>query len=160
LAFEEWYVANHGRVVAGLLLVSGDVDVTREAVDEAFARAYAHWGRVGRMESPAGWTFRVALNVLRRSRRRASRERKVWTDLAPRGVVPAPAGEAWDVVKDLPVRQRTAVVLRYVADLTQVEIGEVMGITRSAVASLLTDAHDRLADLIPLELVDMEPRDE
>ena len=67
--FEAWYLANHARLVAGLLLVSGDLDLTRDAVDEACTRAFSRWDRVRRMESPAGWTFRVALNALRRHQR-------------------------------------------------------------------------------------------
>jgi hypothetical protein len=37
--FEGWYVANHARVVASLLLATGNLDLTRDAVDEAFTRA-------------------------------------------------------------------------------------------------------------------------
>lgn len=158
--FETWYLANHARLVAGLLLISGDRDRTEEAVDEACARAYERWGRVGRMDSPAGWTYRVALNVLRRSHRRAAVERRLLARRRRDPVVPAPAGEVWEIVKELPLRQRTAVVLRYVADLTQVEIAEIMGVTRSTVSSLLADAHTRLAVLIPVEPVDMEAGDD
>lgn len=157
--FEGWYLANHARLVAGLLLVSGDLDLTREAVDEACTRAFTRWEQVRRMDSPSGWTFRVALNALRRHQRRAAMERRLLARRPPTAVVPAPAGEAWDIVRALPPRQRTAVVLRYVADLTQVEIAAAMGITRSTVSSLLADAHAHLAELIDLEAVDMEPHD-
>ena len=157
--FEAWYLANHARLVAGLLLVSGDLDLTRDAVDEACTRAFTRWERVRRMDSPSGWTFRVALNALRRHQRRAALERRLLARRPHATSVPAPAGEAWDVVRALPPRQRTAVVLRYVADLTQVEIAAAMGITRSTVSSLLADAHTRLAELIALEAVDMESHD-
>ena len=60
------------------------------------------------------------------------------------GSVPAPAGEAWALVAALPERQRTAVVLRHVADLTEPEIARVMGITRGTVSSTLSDAHRAL----------------
>ncbi len=158
--FEIWYLANHARLVAGLLLVSGDLELTRDAVDEACARAFARWDRVRRMASPGGWTFRVALHALRRSQRRSALERRLLARQRPVPPMPAPAGEAWEVVRELPPRQRTAVVLRYVADLTQVEIAAAMGITRSTVSSLLADAHARLAELIPLEPVDLEPSDD
>lgn len=111
------------------------------------------------MESPAGWTFRVALNALRRHQRRAALERRLLARRPPIAEVPAPAGEAWDVVRDLPTRQRTAVVLRYVVDLTQEEIAVAMGITRSTVSSLLADAHTNLAELIAPEPIELEPND-
>jgi len=103
------------------------------------------WPRVQRMDSPAGWTFRVALNVVRRRERRRSLERRLLARKAPTPDVPAPAGEAWALVAELPERQRTAVVLRFVADLTEHQIAEAMGISRSTVSSTLADAKRRLA---------------
>ncbi len=46
---------------------------------------------------------------------------------------------------DLPPRQRTAMVLRYVADLTEPEIAQAMGIRRSTVSATLAAARKRLA---------------
>ncbi len=157
--FETWYLANHARLVATVLLVTGNLDLTRDVVDEACARAFAQWSRVAKMASPAGWTFRVALNTARRHERRAALERRLLARRPPPVSVPAPAGEAWDVVRVLPKRQRTAVVLRYVADLTQAEIAAVMGVTRSTVSSTLADAHARLAELIAPDPIDMESND-
>jgi RNA polymerase sigma-70 factor (ECF subfamily) len=139
-SFEAFYAAEHGRLVTSLLLATGDAEVAREATDEAFARAWQAWGRVAGMASPAGWTYRVALNVVRRRGRRASLERRLLRRRAPEATVPAPAGEAWALVHDLPSRQRTAVVLRFVADLTEEQIAEAMGISRSTVSSTLADA--------------------
>lgn len=55
-----------------------------------------------------------------------------------------PTGELWQLVRALPARQRTAVVLRHVADLTEPEIGEAMGISRGGVSSTLRAAHSSL----------------
>ena len=49
---------------------------------------------------------------------------------------------------DLPRQQRTVVVLRYVADLTQAQIAEVMGIRAAPSGSTLVDAHRRLGRLL------------
>jgi DNA-directed RNA polymerase specialized sigma24 family protein len=143
--FSTWYEAEHPRVLGVLCALSGELDVAREATDEAFVRAFAKWERVRKMDSPGGWTYRVALNELRRSLRRHARER------SPRSVSPAPAvpttdPDLWDLVRRLPERQRLAVVLRYVADLPEQAIAEVMGITRSTAASTLTQARDRLGE--------------
>jgi RNA polymerase sigma-70 factor (ECF subfamily) len=61
-------------VLRSLILVTGNRDVAVEATCEAFARALERWPRVSVMESPAGWTYRVALNVARRTLRRARME--------------------------------------------------------------------------------------
>ena len=141
--FEDFYASEHGRLVTTLLLATGDAEIAREATDEAFTRALQAWRRVQHMDSPAGWTYRVALNVVRRRGRRAALERRLLAGRARpagTGVVPPPAGEAWHLVAELPDRQRTAVVLRFVADLTEVEIAKVMGVSRSTVSSTLADA--------------------
>jgi len=59
--------------------------------------------------------------------------------------------EVWLVVAALPVRQRTAVALRHIGDLTEKEIARAMGITRSTVSSTLADAHRTLADALAEE---------
>ena len=37
LDFEAWYLAHHARMVASLVLTTGNADVARDAVDEAAA---------------------------------------------------------------------------------------------------------------------------
>ncbi|MDP9336881.1 MAG: SigE family RNA polymerase sigma factor, partial [Actinomycetota bacterium] len=58
--FEAWYRQVHPRLVSALSLIAGDVDLGRDAVDEACARALERWSRVREMRSPSGWTYRVA----------------------------------------------------------------------------------------------------
>ncbi|MBA2497403.1 MAG: hypothetical protein H0V33_09980 [Acidimicrobiia bacterium] len=67
--FEPWYRAEHPRLVVSLALACGRMDLAAEAVDEAFVRALERWDRVSAMASPTGWTYRVALNCLRRRER-------------------------------------------------------------------------------------------
>lgn len=131
-----------------MLLLTGDVDLAREVADEALSRALERWDRVGEMESPGGWTYRVALNVLRRNKRRAALERRLLLRRPPEVAVPAPAGEAWDAVRRLPERQRTAVVLRYVGGLTEREIGETMRVARGTVSATLRSAHESLRQVL------------
>ena len=144
--------------MTSLLLVAGDIHLAQDAADEAFARALARWDRVGSMQSPNGWTYRVALNVLRRRGRRAALERTLLARHHDPAEVPAPAGEAWEAVRHLPPRQRAAVVLRYVADLTEEQVGVAMGVSRSTISSALADARRTLGRLLadddttPLEM--------
>jgi RNA polymerase sigma-70 factor, ECF subfamily len=146
--FESWYRDAHPRLVATLLLVTGDLGLTVDSVDEAFARALERWDRVRSMASPTGWTFRVARNVSRRSLRRSALERRLLARSPRPADVPAPAGEIWRIVSGLPLRQREVVVLRHVADLPEAGIAETLGITRSTVSSTLRDAHARLGRLL------------
>lgn len=143
--FERWYRGEHPNLLAALTWVSGNPDVALEATDEAFARALERWERVRAMDSPGGWLYRVGLNLVRRGARRAAREeRTVGAHWRP-DHLPAPAGEIWAVVQELPPRQRTAVVLRYLLDLREREVAAIMRVSPGTVASTLAAARTRLA---------------
>ena len=141
--FEPWYLREHPKVLAALSWVAGDPEVAADATDEAFARAYADWRKVGRMASPGGWVYRVALNVVRRRMRRTALERRKVEP--PAAVAQVVDREIWAVVRQLPERQRVAVVLRYLVDLPEHEVATAMGISRGTVASALAVARQRLA---------------
>ena len=65
----------HGRAVAVLARVFGDLDVAEDAVQEAFAAAVVRWPTDGLPPSPAGWIITTARNrAIDRLRREASRE--------------------------------------------------------------------------------------
>jgi RNA polymerase sigma-70 factor (ECF subfamily) len=159
--FETWYRKEHPRVLGALYLLSGEPDVARDATDEAFARALSHWSKVESMESPGGWVYRVALNVLRRTLRRRSTEARLLERQAQPegGTAPGPLPEVWQAVAQLPGRQRTAVVLRFVADLPEADIATAMGVRRGTVSSTLALARRRLSELLQDD-VDIDPREE
>jgi RNA polymerase sigma-70 factor (ECF subfamily) len=147
-SFDSWYAREHPRLIATLLLSTGDVELASEGVDEAFTRALEKWDQVGVMASPTGWAFRVALNHARRTARPRSLEHRMFIRRARDVPVAAPAGEVWQVVSALPPRQREVVVLRHIADLREAEIAEMLSISRSTVSSTLSDAHERLGHLL------------
>jgi RNA polymerase sigma-70 factor (ECF subfamily) len=148
--FEAWYQAQYRRIFASVYLVSGDRSACADAVDEAFARAYERWPRVSQMASPAGWTWMVARNALRTTRR-ADRRRLAALDalalLAPedRSHAPDLAVEVWDAVRRLPSREREVIALRYVAGLRERDIADALRISAGTVARTLHDARHHLA---------------
>jgi RNA polymerase sigma-70 factor (ECF subfamily) len=160
LGFDEWYRREHPRLATSLYVMSGDADAAADATDEAFARALDRWDRVSTMASPTGWTYRVALNVLRRHKRRALRERHVVLDGAGIHEAPLPDHALWEAVGRLPRRQRTAIVLRYVADLPEADIATAMGIARGTVAATLSTARRRLEQELRQELLVEEVLDD
>ena len=154
-SFDLWYAREHPRLITTLLLVVGDIELAAEGVDEAFARALERWDRVGRMTSPTGWTFKVALHQARRVGARRTVERRLLMRRPREAVVPAPAGEIWHLVSQLPRRQREVVVLRHIGDLKEADVAAVLGISRSTVSSTLADAHTLLG-----RVLDEEPESE
>jgi RNA polymerase sigma-70 factor, ECF subfamily len=142
--FEQWYLRAHPRLVTSLVAFCGHADMGREAADEAMVRALERWHRVGAMASPDGWVTRTGFNLLRRRARRAQLERTLLRRSHPRPPVPGATGELWAVVAELPARQRQAVVLRHVAQLTEPEIAQVMAVARGTVSSTLRNAYRNL----------------
>ncbi len=160
LDFEQWYRREHPLVLTALALAGGDVEIAREATDEAFVRACERWAKVQVMDSPGGWLYRVALNELRRRMRRQTLERELLRRQPQRSTIDAPSPIAdpkvWDAVRALPRRQRSAVALRYVLDLTEREVAATMGISRGAASATLTSARKSLQETLGEEIVEDE----
>ena len=158
--FEDWYSAEHARVLVAVTLLSDDLDTARDVTAEAFARALGRWDRVQTMANPTGWTYTVALNLLLRRRRRSLLHSAFLSRSTP--IQSSPMGfdgvrlDVMRAVQRLPSRARTAVVLRYVADLTEAEVAEAMGVAPGTVAAALSKARRRLAVL----LADYSPTEE
>lgn len=154
-AFEDWYRQAYPGLVESIVRAVGDRALGVDAADEAAARAFERWERVAAMRSPNGWVYRVAVNVAKRHMARTGRDADA-AILALAGrpaVAPPPGNEAWLLVPTLPLRQRTAIVLRHAAGLTEAGIAEAMGVTRSTVSSTLASAHDNLRrKLMTIEL--------
>ena len=147
--FERWYRAEHPRLLSAFTIATGDVEVARDLVDEAFARALARWDAVAAMDSPAGWVHVVATNLLRRRMRRADLERRVLgrraAEPSPDPPSPALAPEVWAAVAALPPRQRAVVALRIVLDLSQDDTARLLGIRPGTVSAALVAARRSLA---------------
>ena len=145
--FDELYLANYGRLVVQLYAITGSLAEAEDAVQEAFARASVHWGRVGGYDLPEAWVRRVALNVAFTSMRRARRvvELLVRTPPAP---VPPLAPETLEVVealKALPLPFRQVLALHYLADLPVERVAGELGIAVGTAKSRLSRAREALA---------------
>lgn len=158
--FEHWYALHHGRLLTALALLAGDVELARDVTAEAFSRALERWDRVGAMENPAGWTYTVALNLLRRRRRRHVLEaRKLRRLVDWPAITEGRSDVEIDVIRAvlaLPERARAAVFLRYYAGMTEPEVAEAMGVAPGTAAATLSAARRRLA----ARLVDYSPPQE
>ena len=141
------YETQRDGMARSLLVIGGDAEAARDAVAEAFSRAYERWPRVAAMESPNGWVYRVALNELRGRMRRRALESRLLRREPPRPISPPDIDPGlWDAVAALPSRQREVIVLRYVGDLTERDVARVLGISEGAASAALVAARRRLAE--------------
>ena len=123
--------------------VTGDSERARDAVQEAFATAVRK-RRSFRREGPLeAWVWRIVLNVARSDARRSIPAVEYATPVNSNGH-PEQDVELRVALARLPERQRTAVFLRYYADLDYAAIGEALGISSGTVAATLNAAHTAL----------------
>ena len=135
---ETWYRAAHPRLLAALVIATGDIEAARDATSEAFTRALQHRARVHAMDAPEAWVHRVGINLLRRRHRRRILEERL---LRRQRLEPAPppqvAPEVWDALASLPLRPRQALALRYLLGMTQAEVADAMGVAPGTAAATL-----------------------
>jgi RNA polymerase sigma-70 factor (ECF subfamily) len=148
--FEAFYRQEYPAVVALVYGLSGGPAVAEDLAQEAFLRAHADWPRIERMERPAAWVRRVAINLVMSRFRRLRSEVTATRRLAassPRWVPPISVEHAafWNEVRRLPRRQAQAVALRYIDELSVAEIAEVLQVAKGTVKALLHQGRTRLA---------------
>jgi len=148
--FADWYAREFPRIRSTVAFAVGDPGLGEEATAEAFARALLHWPKVSQLDNPTAWVRTVALNEVRSRLRRLRLERRYRARAGEEYVPPPPEPypDLWDAVARLAPRAREAVALRYVADLSEPEIAQVMGVSRGTVTATLSRARARLADLL------------
>jgi RNA polymerase sigma-70 factor, ECF subfamily len=147
----------HGRAVAVLVRVFGDIDVAEDAVQEAFAAAVARWPAAGLPPSPAGWIITTARNkAIDRLRREASREDR-HAQAALLHARDEPAEES--PVRDdrlrliftcchpaLAAHARVALTLRLLGGLTTAEIAHAFLVPEPTMAQRLVRAKGKIRD--------------
>src|SRR4051812_22958555 len=135
--FDDTFRRCYGPMVRTLAVAAGDREGAADCVQEAFTRAYVRWGRVSRLEDPAGWIRRVAVNRMRDHFRKVERGRRAHGRLAPRVTGPTPApdepSELFALLAGLSTQQRIAAALFYVDDLSVAEIASAMELSDGAV---------------------------
>jgi len=146
--FTAFYRREATRLVRSVALATGEPGLAEDAVAEAFARAWSRWREVGAIDRPAAWVLRVALNHARdRFRKRGVERRKAPVVARPEASYDPQARvdlRLWEAVRSLPPPECTVIALRYVADLSQQEIADALGIPSGTVASRLNRARQRL----------------
>jgi len=149
------------RLVGALSLLTGDSGVAEELAQEALVRVWSRWRQLDALGEPAmsAWTYRVAVNLGNSWLRRRLAERRALARLASRTPAHHTDADAADklavrrAVAALPRRQRTALVLRYFADMPVAEAAEVMRCSPGTVKSLTSLAMTNLRRQLTSEAV-------
>lgn len=120
-----------------------DGDAALDVVQEGFALALRRCSSFRGEGTLEAWLWRIVLNVARDRQREHSR-REPRPLVEPEREEDHPGDDLRALLLALPERQRLAVFLRYYADLSYVQIAEVLGIKPGTVAASLNAAHAAL----------------
>ncbi|MCU1390483.1 MAG: putative polymerase subfamily sigma factor [Ilumatobacteraceae bacterium] len=146
-SFDLFYAAELPSLLALAAALLSNREAARDIVQETLLRVYREWSRVSRLDRPGGWARRVLINLATDVHRRRQREVRALTRLSSSELVfdEPDVDEFWRFVRDLPNRQRAAVALRYVEDLSVEAIAEVLEVSAGTVTKSLFMARQTLA---------------
>ncbi|HWJ44576.1 MAG TPA: sigma-70 family RNA polymerase sigma factor [Gaiellaceae bacterium] len=148
--------AEHGRMVLGLCrLLLRDPDEAEDAAQQVFLSAHQALVRGSLPRDRAAWIAAIARNECRARIRARMREPLSLPELPsdlPDPLLAAIRGAdldaVWAALRALPRRQRNALVLRELGGLSYHELGRALGISHSAVESLLFRARQQVRGML------------
>jgi RNA polymerase sigma-70 factor (sigma-E family) len=150
--FAEYVAARSRLLCTTAYLICGDWHRAEDHTQVALTKLYLAWRRIEHRESVDAYARRVLVRTVLDERRRPwRRERAV-------DVLPEPADRTDDAdgrldllaaLAALPSRQRAAVVLRYLEDLSTEATAHELGISTGSVKSHTHHAIRRLRDALP-----------
>lgn len=159
----EQFIAEHqGALFAFLYRMVGEQDLAEDLMQETFARALQAAKRYRPQGKVSTWLFAIAANLVRdRWRRKQVRGPEISLDDMPlespdsteeqvlRGIGMERVREA---LLELPIEQRSAILLRYYHDLTYAEIAQALCCPLGTVRSRIHNGLVRLKRLLTEEV--------
>jgi RNA polymerase sigma factor (sigma-70 family) len=140
VTFDEFARESGPRLRAGLVAACGP-DRGLDAAAEALAYGWEHWDRVGSMDNPVGYLYRVGQTAARRLAR-PLREFPTPDDDAIRNFEP----QLIPALGQLSESQRVCVLMVHGLGWSQVEVADLLEISSSSVRTHLTRALKNLRD--------------
>lgn len=150
-AFADFYQATYPGLVAELYAYTGDLTEAQDAAQDAFIRAWTHWGRISRYDQPRAWLARVAYRIAVSRWRRIRRGLTARLRERPPPAAPPPDAESLALLTALariPENQRRALVLHHMAGYRVAEIAEICQVAEGTVKAWLSRGRQRLAGLL------------
>ncbi|MFF5080446.1 SigE family RNA polymerase sigma factor [Actinoplanes sp. NPDC000266] len=132
-------------------LLCGDWYLADDLVQEALAKAYSHWRKVQKADSPSAYVRRILINE---SRRHWRRNRRVDVSEVPDITVPdlsdgvVTRADLLQALQSLTMRQRATVVLRFLEGLSERETAEALKCSQGTVKSQTSRALIKLKSVL------------
>ncbi|HEX4430714.1 MAG TPA: SigE family RNA polymerase sigma factor [Frankiaceae bacterium] len=151
-AFTAFVETSGSRLLRLAVLLAGDLGAGQDLLQSVHEQLYKHWRKHGSPAAPEPYVRRMLVNAASRSRLRRTRMRETLVGQTPDeysyeiGADVLLRGHLLPALKRLSARQRSVVVLRYFADLTETETAEQLGCTVGTVKTLASRALHRLRE--------------
>ena len=148
------FLDSHRDVVWRFLVSSVGQVEAEDCFQETFVAALRAYPRLGADSNLRAWVLtiahRKALDCHRgRARRALPMAEVVAVDERTAPSPPRRDQALWDAVGELPARQRSAVVLRYVGDLPHLDIAAAIGCSEDAARRSLHEGLTKLRKVVP-----------
>jgi RNA polymerase sigma factor (sigma-70 family) len=138
VGFAEFFSAEYPGLVRGLWLLTADLAESEELAQEAMARAYERWDRIGRMDSPGGYVYRTAVNLNRKRLRHLAVRARGLLAIGPRDDLLQQMDigpDLTEAIASLPRGQREAFMFIEWFGMNSEEAAPILGITSASVRS-------------------------
>ncbi|HWH23498.1 MAG TPA: sigma-70 family RNA polymerase sigma factor [Candidatus Limnocylindria bacterium] len=159
-AIEQLYAAHHAEIYNYLARMVRDDELAADLTQETFVKAYRAFDSLADYSRARAWLYQIAgRTALDELRRRKIVRFVPWTgesrgtaasaeELALQGRLSAELERA---LAAIPPRQRQALLLAEIGELTGVELAEALGTTHVAARALLTRARESLRQALAAE---------
>lgn len=157
---EALFAKHHGEIYAYLVRMLRDPELAADLTQDAFVKAYKNYDTLEKDENARAWLYQIAHRVALDELRRRKIIRMVpWTGEA-RGAAPSAERIALDLrlsgpleraLAQIPERQRAALLLAELHDLTGLELAAAMGVSHVAARAILTRARESLRRALAAE---------
>ncbi len=121
-------------------LLTGDHEAAQDLVQDAFVRLFARYRNLRDPDHFEAYLRKTVVNMSKNHHRKRARERsyleRKGAQLSPTTSVAPRDAQLRDALIRLPERQRAAIALRYLEDLSEQQTADVMDTTVAAVKSL------------------------
>lgn len=140
---ERLYADNIEAAVRLAYLMTGDQEQARDIAQDAFVKVAGRFHGLRDPEAFPAYLRTTVINLSRGYFRKLKTQRDYIARQTPgEELSPGPdlggRDEMWRALQTLPDRQRAALVLRYYEDLSEHQIADALGISKSAAKSLLS----------------------
>ena len=146
--FAEFVAARSRQLIRLAYVLTGDQHAAKDLLQNTLVKAAAHWGRIH--TSPEAYVRRIMYReqvswLRRRVRRRETAMAQVPEPTAGDDAVSVEARLALrDALLALPPRRRAVLVLRYLEDLSESQVAEILG---CSVGTVRSQNHKAVAQL-------------